>query len=138
MHPPGGFASVVGLPPLRHAEWVAEQIHSHPLDAVARLIKRQSLLAMSAVRESAGLASETPDRASAVRRLRNRLAGVGAYPASLLRRADRPNERPPRKGAACRWCHVLLQRRLVPFMFCGELPVMEGARQLRRPARHTA
>ena len=92
MHPPGGFASVVGLPPLRHAEWVAEQIHSHPLDAVARLIKRQSLLAMSAVRESAGLASETPDRASAVRRLRNRLAGVGAYPASLLRRADRPNE----------------------------------------------
>ncbi len=92
MHPPGDFASVVSLPPLRHAEWIAEQIHSHTLDSAARDAKRRSLLAMSAVRESAGLGPEIRGRQSALRRWRNRLAGVGANPASLLRRADRPNE----------------------------------------------
>lgn len=92
MHPQGDVASVVGLPPIHAAEWVADQIHSHPLKPAMRLAKRRSLLAMSAIRRSAGLAREAGDRQPFARRLRNRLAGLGAYPANLLRRADRPNE----------------------------------------------
>jgi LmbE family N-acetylglucosaminyl deacetylase len=92
MHPPGDLDSMVGLPPLRHDEWIAEQIHSQPLDADLRLTKRRSLLAMSAVRESAGLEPAAFGRESGLFRWLNRLAGLGAYPASLLRRADRPNE----------------------------------------------
>jgi LmbE family N-acetylglucosaminyl deacetylase len=94
LYPFGPSESIAGLPPGRHAAWVAESIYSYPLESKLRRAKYFAVEAMHAVRAYAHV---TPKNFGQLLKsmgdaLAAYLAGLGPDPASFLRRAPRPNE----------------------------------------------
>ena len=74
------------MPPRYFARPVARSVYSHPLSEETRRATAHALAQISALRA----AERHPVSLRA--RLANLIAGVGAHPASHLRRAPRPNE----------------------------------------------
>ena len=94
LYPFGPAESLVCMPPGRPAEWVADSIYSHPLDPRLQTAKYFAVEAMHAARSYADGEPKSGLKvlASMIREVSAYLAGMGLYPASLLRRAPRPNE----------------------------------------------
>jgi LmbE family N-acetylglucosaminyl deacetylase len=93
-YPFGPAESLVSLPPGRHDGWVADSIHSLPLEPEIRQSKHFAVEAMHAARSyEDGAPRDSLEFLKSVRRECTAfIAGMGLYPASLLRRAPRPNE----------------------------------------------
>jgi hypothetical protein len=93
-YPFGPARSLVCLPPWSDDRWVAESIYSHPLTSELRAAKYLAVEAMHGVRDHADgdLRSGRDLLRIGRRELAGYLAGIGPYPATLLRRAPRPNE----------------------------------------------
>jgi LmbE family N-acetylglucosaminyl deacetylase len=94
LYPLGPMQSVAGLPPGRSDQWLASSIYSHPLNEQARLRKYFALQAMHAMRSHADY--DPHSALGFIRWIKQTLsahvAGLAVYPASLLRRACRPDE----------------------------------------------
>jgi LmbE family N-acetylglucosaminyl deacetylase len=86
--PPGGDDGLVSMPP---GDCLAgDAAYSLQLGAALQARKRAALLAISAVRASAGLEATT--HRNALLRGLDAACGLGAWPENLLRRSCRPNE----------------------------------------------
>ena len=94
LYPFGPAESLVCLPPGRHAGWVADSIYSHPLEPQLQQAKYFAVEAMHAARNYADREPKSARKvlASMIQEVSAYVAGTGPYPASLLRRAPRPNE----------------------------------------------
>jgi len=94
LFPFGPAESLVCLPPGRYPGWVADSIYSHPLGPQLQQAKYFAVEAMHAARSYADGEPKSGLKvlASMIREICAYLAGMGLYPASLLRRAPRPNE----------------------------------------------
>ena len=93
-YPLGPADSLVSPPPCGDEGWIAESLYSHPLTPETRQAKYFAVEAMHGVRSypGAGPQSGREILATLKRELSARLAGLDLHPASLLRRAPRPNE----------------------------------------------
>jgi LmbE family N-acetylglucosaminyl deacetylase len=93
-YPFGPAESLVGLPPGRHDGWVADSIHSLPLEPEIRQSKYFAVEAMHAARRyDDGAPRDSLKFLKSMRREFSAfIAGMGLDPASFLRRAPRPNE----------------------------------------------
>jgi LmbE family N-acetylglucosaminyl deacetylase len=89
MYPHGAADTVVSMPPGHGRALAGDRAWSCTLGAEVRARKRAALQSMTAVRRSEGGTPDEPRRPGSAL---DRLAGLGAHPASLLRRACRPNE----------------------------------------------
>jgi LmbE family N-acetylglucosaminyl deacetylase len=93
-YPFGPAESLVGLPPGRYTECIADSIYSHPLDPELQQTKYFAVEAMHAARRYADV--EPRGTVKILKSLRQEisayLAGISLDPTSFLRRAPRPNE----------------------------------------------
>jgi hypothetical protein len=93
-YPFGPAESLVSLPPGGYDGWVADSIHSLPLEPEIRQSKFFAVEAMHAVRRyDDGAPRDSLKFLKSVRReFTAFIAGMSLEPASFLRRAPRPNE----------------------------------------------
>jgi LmbE family N-acetylglucosaminyl deacetylase len=94
IYPLGPASSVVSLPPGNNAEWMANSIYSHPLSAQIRQAKYFALEAMHAARSHPDVEPQgvVGFLVSIKQAFTACIAGLALHPASLLRRACRPDE----------------------------------------------
>jgi LmbE family N-acetylglucosaminyl deacetylase len=94
LHPPGPMSSVASVTPGSSAQWMAASIYSHPLPPCIQQAKFFALEAMHAVRLQPDV--QPWGAVKLVRSIKHSvssyLLGLAPHPASLLRRACRPDE----------------------------------------------
>jgi LmbE family N-acetylglucosaminyl deacetylase len=97
IYPLGPAESLIGLPPGQYDAWVADSIYSYPLKTGIQQAKYFAVEAMHGARTARSHDDALPkgclDALGSVRReISAYVAGMSFDPASLLRRAPRPNE----------------------------------------------
>jgi LmbE family N-acetylglucosaminyl deacetylase len=94
IYPFGPSSAIVGMPPWDDADWIAESLYSHPLPPELQRAKYFAVEAAHAVRMDAAKGISRPGEllSAAHEELLGWVTGLGRRPASLLRRAPRPNE----------------------------------------------